>query len=361
MSKIVIILGAGASKTAGAPLMNEFIDVAEHLYATKQVEDAKEHFELFFEGYQALRLTAVKANVDSENIESLLTAFEMADLLGHFAKFSDEEIKSLPKAAKRVIVKTLQHTVRFLVSSNGTLPPSSYQYFYGGLFHELRPKRFHNQLSIITFNYDLCSDFSLEHHKKKIDYCFTSSPSKDADTIKLLKLHGSLNWAYCNDCEQIYSFDYKDEGCLTRVDKGVYFDVTKSLSKHPVCKHGTPDDIFIVPPTLNKLQYQKQIQSVWKAAANELSNAEHIFVCGYSLPETDMFFHYLYALGTSGKSRIKSFVVMDKASGNYASELEERYRNLLAPSVAANSFEFISGQAGDFSNAVSHIVSHLNK
>jgi hypothetical protein len=37
---------------------------------------------------------------------------------------------------------------------------------------------------------------------------------------------------------------------------------------------------------------------VWRTAAQHLSEAEHIFIIGYSLPETDQFFRYLYGLGT---------------------------------------------------------------
>ena len=39
MSQVVIILGAGASKAAGAPLMADFLDTAFSLWKTNQVRE----------------------------------------------------------------------------------------------------------------------------------------------------------------------------------------------------------------------------------------------------------------------------------------------------------------------------------
>ena len=68
---------------------------------------------------------------------------------------------------------------------------------------------------------------------------------------------------------------------------------------------------------------------VWKQAAIELEDAEYIVVIGYSCPESDAFFRYLYALGTSGLRRLKRFVVIDPGS-----EIEGRFRGMLGQDVA---------------------------
>lgn len=48
MSNVVFILGAGASKQAGAPLMADFLDVATDLLRSNRVDDKKDHFERVF-------------------------------------------------------------------------------------------------------------------------------------------------------------------------------------------------------------------------------------------------------------------------------------------------------------------------
>ena len=55
---------------------------------------------------------------------------------------------------------------------------------------------------------------------------------------------------------------------------------------------------MIVPPTWNKTEYHSNLSHVWHEAAVELGSARNIYVFGYSLPETDSFFRYLFALGT---------------------------------------------------------------
>ena len=54
-------------------------------------------------------------------------------------------------------------------------------------------------------------------------------------------------------------------------------------------------------------------ESSERSKATVLSEAENIFVCGYSLPATDAFFHLLFALGSVGNTRLRNFVVFDVA------------------------------------------------
>jgi hypothetical protein len=48
MSQTVFVLGAGASRDAGGPLMFDFLDIAERLMRSDEVGDAKASFELVF-------------------------------------------------------------------------------------------------------------------------------------------------------------------------------------------------------------------------------------------------------------------------------------------------------------------------
>ena len=56
--------------------------------------------------------------------------------------------------------------------------------------------------------------------------------------------------------------------------------------------------------------------------------AENIFVIGYSLPQSDMFFKYLYGLGTIGERILRRFwVINPDATG----EVMSKFRELLGP------------------------------
>jgi hypothetical protein len=105
-------------------------------------------------------------------------------------------------------------------------------------------------------------------------------------------------------------------------------DIGSLLHKFDHCGKTVEADPVIVPPTWNKTQHHADIAGVWRTAAAHLAEAENIFVIGYSLPPTDQFFRYLYALGTVGDVRLKRLWVFDPDTSG---ALEARFRELLGP------------------------------
>jgi hypothetical protein len=106
--------------------------------------------------------------------------------------------------------------------------------------------------------------------------------------------------------------------------------VISNLKKGSCCGKTLEEDPFIVPPTWNKTGFHTEIGSVWQRAASELKDAENIFVLGYSLPTTDLFFHYLFALGVDMKIILKRFYVYNTDN---TGQVEERFNNLLGSGV----------------------------
>ena len=111
---------------------------------------------------------------------------------------------------------------------------------------------------------------------------------------------------------------------MFRKVESVPLDVAAKIEAHVHCV-GHSCDPVIVPPTWNKAEYQ-QIANVWKHAGLHLSEAENIIVIGYSLPETDQFFRYLFALGTIGDARPQRFWVVDPDA-----DVAKRFQRLLGP------------------------------
>ena len=98
------------------------------------------------------------------------------------------------------------------------------------------------------------------------------------------------------------------------------------LFKH--CDQPVVRGPIVVPPTWNKSEHHKEIENVWQTAASDLAEAENIFVIGYSLPPTDHFFRYLFALGTASDIRIRKFVVFDP---HVKLGVGERFKSILGP------------------------------
>jgi hypothetical protein len=104
--------------------------------------------------------------------------------------------------------------------------------------------------------------------------------------------------------------------------------IISKVNKQVCCGEKLEEDPFIVPPTWNKTVYHEQIRSVWEKAAFSLHDAENIFILGYSLPGTDLFFNYLFALGVDMETILKSFNVY-----NIDPEAEKRFKDLLGSGI----------------------------
>ena len=70
MADVVLILGAGASKNAGTPLLADFLDRAEDLLLTKQVGHHDEDFRQVFHAIAELKHVQAQVMLDTYNLES---------------------------------------------------------------------------------------------------------------------------------------------------------------------------------------------------------------------------------------------------------------------------------------------------
>lgn len=331
MSEIVFILGAGASRHAGAPLMADFLDKADELRKEGKAGNFKEDFDRVFHAISALQIVHSKSELDLDNIESVFAAFEMARLVGRLPGISSKKIRPLLASIRRVILGTLEKTITYPVAGRDVYPNPSYDSL-AKLINELNDEGRHKRCSIITFNYDLALDYALYFNGHPADYCLPESVKRGR--IPLMKLHGSLNWAICSKCRRIIPWDL---GAFFQTHSWQVFGETKSAylnlgSELPAgldhCGKYVKPEPVIVPPTWNKTEYHKGLSAVWTRAASELSDAENIFVSGYSLTETDSFFRYLFALGSVGEARIKRFWVFNPDKEN---KVLPRFQKLIGP------------------------------
>ncbi|MEW6048008.1 MAG: SIR2 family protein [Bacillota bacterium] len=131
--------------------------------------------------------------------------------------------------------------------------------------------------SVISTNYDLIFDQALEDCGIMPDYCV--DPSRSQRGLRLLKIHGSVNWLVCLDC-----------GCV-----GVWPDSypTQSLFAGQRVEHSCPRcgqanwADMLVTPSRRRSQPHFSLKQIWKAARDELSRATLVVFIGYSLPDED--------------------------------------------------------------------------
>ena len=317
---ILFILGAGASKAAGGPLMKDFYGAADLLYRNNHegISDLRPEFECVIDSLRELSATHEKAQLELQNIEDIFSAIEMGSMLKKFGGLSEEEIERLRESIKALIVGTLESSILFKMTRGTIIPPSPFEAFINALtdISKKAPPTNKPKYSFITFNYDLTLDVALTSSGlMKPDYCLNPE-NYDLQSTPLLKLHGSLNWGYCQKCKEIdprYVSDFHFRDLATTHHWPISYKTLFRTPHH--CSHTLERMPFLVPPTWNKTSRNKNIVSVWRKAASALAEAEIIIIIGYSLPMTDYFFRYLYALGSASRTPLQGFVVINPDSG----------------------------------------------
>jgi len=335
MSEIIFILGAGASKHCGTPLMRDFLDVARRLLKNGEVKEAENAFNNVIDAVGKLNAVHSKATLDTYNIESVYTAFEMGKLLGKLPGINDEErIDSLTSAIRKVIGYTLEKTTK-VPDDLRVNPFQAYWEFTNILGSLIKASK---SFSVITFNYDLGLDYSFYRNTYNVlnaslipDYCLGDIEPKE-NSVTYLKLHGSLNFGKCSNLSCGKVIPYR-QFQYTETKAGMEYGTIPVMSvlrkqRCSTCGEPLEDDPLIIPPTWNKTAYHGQIEQVWRRAAREMRDAEKIFVLGYSLPDTDWFFNYLYGLGVEMETPLEGFYV-----SNPDQAVKTRFERLLGPHV----------------------------
>lgn len=337
--------------------MKEFLDTAHNLWRLKAVAETAPNFERVFDAVSALQAVHSKSQLDLDNIESVFTTCEMAKTLGRFPGDAGKDIDGIIRSLKIVIVKTLELTMRFPCNERQIKCPQPYDGFMHLVRHLKENAKPVHTVSLITFNYDIALDFAVHHYGYQADYGLDQKMLDGFEVIPLFKLHGSLNWTETNsevqdkavvpwtmrDYFSTHSVSLFHEVKFCTIPIGSQLPKLAKNHKQPVT-----GEAVLVPPTWNKAETHRTLSKVWQKAAAALSEAENIVVIGYSMPEADAFFRYLYALGTVGKTLLKRFWVFDPDSSG---GVERRFTGLLGPGAAAR---FMYHQT-DFEGALSII------
>lgn len=308
MSEIVFVLGAGASAHTGAPVMATFLENSRRL-SRRVLEPWKKDFGLVFEAINELQRVHSKARFDIHNLETVFTILEIAKTVRKLPGFEDpDKIAEVVESFKRVIAYTLALTTLFEVKRPSGDPiqirPSEAYSKFAQLVKKLGDINSKFSVSIITFNYDIALDHALEAHGLSPDYCLPRQ-NLNSEKVKLLKLHGSLNWGKIKGEEKkdIYYYDrlvhfaqdqaHRVIGPAEKINVPIADELPHLiLNRWPMELEGkkTADiETVIVPPGFYKAEHHETIGDVWASAAKELAEAEDILIIGFSLPTTDYF------------------------------------------------------------------------
>jgi hypothetical protein len=124
------------------------------------------------------------------------------------------------------------------------------------------------------------------HHDHRKSFTAEMLPIREAPSISVLKLHGSLNWMYsvrsASDAKNAIRNPSKAPFLYSNL-------LLPESLEYRERQRMTPLLPLIVPPIFEKtLRIGKILQPVWRAAEDRLTRAEKLIVFGYSFPDGDL-------------------------------------------------------------------------
>ena len=297
--KTVFLLGAGATRGAvrhvlvkqkrlKPPLNGDFFDVAAtfvRAYGTESIEAKRlGRLNRFF-----------KEELPIKGKPPMETAFSLLYVVKDFHEiYRDGPGRKPLPGERREVEDFLLLVFRILCALDDHAPGKN---GYDRLVSRLGPKD-----TLITLNYDTLLDsalvrcgwnpnkgYGLTGNPKKVQWKpAQGSPDPNLVAVRLLKLHGSLNWFVRGSFADLSAvFESKP----VRVSPPRRNEMNKHVRQ-------------IIPPIYGKFFRHSHWRTLWEAAYNALREAEMLVVIGCSLVDTD--FHLRALISRVSQYRKKS-------------------------------------------------------
>ena len=323
---LVLFLGAGFSVAHGLPVMDGFI---RHAQLSNRLTEAQKASL----GQLVLKARAANAFLSSSptNLEHLLSFAVMADRLG------------LPGGGQLCAEMTL---ILGQIYSEG-LSLNDYGRQHDKFKKLILPKGANrvnlpdhwktHELAVITTNYDINAEVAIRRLGFEIDLGFEPIPedgtqnkfglnlkmtsnlyskSPNASSLKLYKLHGSVNWFPSND--PICPEEIRADGRMVRQQEvfGLAKNGMEPKEDMPLVNDDhywklAPNSPIIIPPSFLKPIFRGPLAEVWRGAAKALNRAHTVAFVGYSFPETDNEMLYLLATAFSDNQNLQAIKIVD--------------------------------------------------
>lgn len=246
----LFILGAGASKAGGIPALKELSG-----YIAEKPGVARFMREIFAVNSQ-LAHGAFLPRLDD--------IYSVVD----YALFQDHRLGSFTQEDLRTLRRELNLSIcRLFAKDTAKADYAGSVDIYRRFARELNM----GQDAVLTLNWDTALDYVLECEKGwALNYGFTGTIQHG---FPLVKLHGSVNWAWCEACTQlnVTGYDFKDWEKMNCQTCG-----ETKLSP------------LLVGPTVLPRHKDTPLENCWLAAIKLIIQAERLYFIGLSLDAIDL-------------------------------------------------------------------------
>jgi hypothetical protein len=292
-----IILGAGFSKCAGLPTQNEFFDLllAPELSQSPLQQCITRVIEEFLRD-----VFGWSASQPLPSLEEYFTCIDLSANSGHHLG-----IKYTPKMLRAVRRMTVHRVLQILDRYQNS--PVVAQFLRGVL---------PGAAGFVVLNWDLVLERGLQEvGVDRIDYgfecCNWESRQRNEflhQGTPVLKINGSSNWAYCDNCTSMF-FDLNRKLALqemvglVKADFRLFDEALTGKSFHDALGV-TPEDRQcpfcrnMISTHMATFSFAKSYRThaypaIWQAARRLLAESTDWLIVGYSLPDADFEFKHM--------------------------------------------------------------------
>ena len=318
-NKTVYILGAGFSMDSGAPSQAQIIQNIYQLkeQSNKQKNSKAQPWLKMMDSFLNDQLLVSDDQKKFYTLEDIYTPIDksLTEMVS-FRELTPVKLLDLRDSLNRLVILAIRESITKSKKDKSTIDQ-----FARHLVKNCK-KRLDNEkndkVSVITTNWDIMLDNSIysilcSEPKLKgtsflgvLDYCcYISSLEEDADDIKpglyalgkggynvkMLKLHGSLNWLQCPKCQRLYVSLHKKFAGGYVYSKRFCRHCEKNFNQKQHISNRLR--INLITPTFLKNLNNIQNKLIWQNAGIELSEASKVVFIGYSLPQADFEFKQL--------------------------------------------------------------------
>ncbi len=301
---ILFVFGAGTSHPDGVPLQRHILPIIlndEEIYNSETgkvvVKFIKDNF-----AYD-------EASNEYPHLESVFLFLDY--FIQHNESLSKTYTISLIRDIKEYLIKLIHH----IVNSKTDMKSPYYHKFWDAV------EKNNTNISIITLNYDTLLEQAFDYLYERvgyIDYSFhlmnyskseelsffnywidtrkplTVKNNNSPVPFKIIKLHGSLNWKYCNCCNQTLLTPW-DRAIDLNKGKLTWYSQKSNENFAYVCPiDGTEFETLILTPSFTQNLKHQVITQLLSEAGREIRAAKKIVFVGYSLSNADVHIRALF-------------------------------------------------------------------
>lgn len=364
-TKTVYVLGAGFSVEANAPSQEKLVQKIFEVHKTNPGV-FKENRIAEFVKFLNKTLCIPTDLQETIPLEDIFTPLDSC--IANNVSFKNLSVQDVVQKRK-LVFELIGLTLQFLLENSDKKYIDDFaKYVVQASKVRKQNYRTIDPVSIISTNWDILLDNSLYNEISNpadlavVDYCCYISSYNESDdsvkpgleilgqggfNVKLLKLHGSLNWLQCPKCQRIYvKFNEK-------IAMNPYANIARPTCRHCDKNFGKQKSHNLVAnlimPTFLKDLSNPQYKIIWQNAGIELSEAKKIVFIGYSLPQADFEMRQLLSRMVDVDTEIEVVNFKDNTNPKVYEDLIKNYK------------QFFGRNISDFKDGTSKYIEQLLK